>query len=148
MDDALKRSLGKRDRAKVQPRDQSLTPIEYTKPENEEAKTPSFPPVEVSSSQDTSTQRSLHKKKPILNEIQTKQTTMRLEQSISDLLQQICREHNVSREVLIEALLKEFDGNKQIQRSVLTEAQSRHDQRMQLANRKRAQTMIEKFGTI
>lgn len=95
---------------------------------------------------DTSIPRHLNSKKSKADEIQTKQTTMRLEKGISDRLQDLCQQHGLSREVLIEALLVQFDNNAQIQPAVLSDAQQRHERRLQSANRKRAQTMIDKFG--
>jgi len=80
------------------------------------------------------------------DEIVTKQTTMRLEQTVSDRIQDLSRSHNISREVLIEALLLHCESDPKTMDSVITAAQARHDRRLQAANRKRAQTMIEKFG--
>lgn len=100
----------------------------------------------ISGNPDTSIPRHLNSKKSKADEIQTKQTTMRLEKGISDRLQDLCQQHGLSREVLIEALLVQFDNNAQIQPAVLSDAQQRHERRLQSANRKRAQTMIDKFG--
>ncbi len=110
--------------------------------------------TKLSHSLDTSTPRYLDTKKSLHSdipvqpqpEIQTKQTTMRLDAIISDRLSDLCKQHGISREVLIEALLVEFENNPDLQHPVLNEAQTRHAQRLQEANRKRAQTMMEKFG--
>ncbi|NJP11106.1 MAG: hypothetical protein HC866_17880 [Leptolyngbyaceae cyanobacterium RU_5_1] len=102
--------------------------------------------TKTSGSVDTSTSRYLDINKPEPVELQTKQTTMRLETEISDRLQDLCRKHNVSREVLIEALLVNFDSNPQIQDAVLTEAEERHQRRLAISNRKRAKSMSEKYG--
>lgn len=125
-DDALER-LKRRQRPSVPTRDAAL-----------EASTPMSP--------DTSISTQLEFKKAEVNlEIQTKQTTMRLEQNISNRLQELCRQYNVSREVFIEALLVHFDSDPQTQETVVTEALSRHEHRLQIANRKRAQTMVQKY---
>jgi hypothetical protein len=129
-EDALER-LKKRNRPTVQSRDASLTPslipdIQIPRPlEVIQPKSDALQPID---------------------EIETKQTTMRLEKGVSDRLQDLCRTHNVSREVLVEALLVHFEENPQVQDSILGEAQTRNDQRLQSANRKRAQTMMERFG--
>ncbi|MFM8622330.1 MAG: hypothetical protein ACKOB3_03000 [Holophagaceae bacterium] len=124
-EDALER-LKRRQRPTVPARNTSLVPVSL------DTQTPRYQEVDRPIDLDT--------------EIQTRQSTMRLEIGISDRLSQMCRELGVSREVLIEALLVHFDGNPEIRAAVVSEAQSRHDQRVQLANRKRAQSMMEKFG--
>jgi hypothetical protein len=111
----------------------------------------SLPTSPIPQSLDISISRNLqsiqpNQVKPVDDEIETKQTTMRLEKGISDRLQDLCRVHNVSREVLVEALLIHFEGNPQVQETILNEAQTRNEHRLQAANRKRAQTMMQRFG--
>lgn len=141
-DDALER-LKKRQRPNVPARDVSLTgpaPISSSVP------APINQNAAISISQDTSTPRYQEVKQPEAEEFKTKQTTMRLEQSISDRIGQICQQHSISREVLIEALFLHCEGDRTVLEAVVNEAQARHEYRTQIANRKRAQTMIEKFG--
>jgi len=145
-EDALNR-LRKRDRPEVPPRDPSLANppqapanLNIPAPEIKEVKIPEIKKVEIPRYLDTN--------KPGSLEIETKQTTMRLERGISDRLQEICRQHGISREVLIEALIANFEKAEQDQSAILSDAIERNAKRVELANRKRAQTMIEKFGNV
>ncbi|MCY7283483.1 MAG: hypothetical protein LH679_08550 [Cyanobacteria bacterium CAN_BIN43] len=80
-------------------------------------------------------------------DIKTKQTTMRLDAGVSDRLQSLCQRHGISREVLIEAMFLHCEQEDSVLETVLSTAQERNEQRLSAANRKRAQTMIEKFGS-
>jgi hypothetical protein len=104
------------------------------------------PPAAEQVSQDISIPRNLEFKKSEGIDFKTKQTTMRLEQSVSDRIQNLCQQRGISREVLIEALFLHCEGDRQALEAVLKDAVARHEHRMQVANKKRAQTMIEKFG--
>ena len=79
-------------------------------------------------------------------ELQTKQSTLRLEQGVSDRLQQLCREHSICREVLIEALFEMSETDPTLLAVVLAQAQAKNDHRQQLANQRRAQSMMQRFG--
>jgi len=92
--------------------------------------------LKVSSSQESRT----------VPELKTKQTTMRLEAEISDRLQEACRVNGLSREVLIEALFLQCEANLQSWQSVIAEAKQRAERRQNIANLRRAQSMMEKFG--
>jgi hypothetical protein len=72
---------------------------------------------------------------------------MRLEQGLSDRLQEVCREHGISREVLIEALFEYGEAHPDMLREVLSEAKLKNEHRQQIANLKRAKSMMEKFGS-
>ena len=122
MSDALER-LKQRNRPTVPQRDASL---------NSNTSASASPDVLVSRYQDS--------------QISTKQSTMRLEQGLSDRLQDLCRENGISREVLIEALFENFEANPVVQAEVLTTAKEKHAQRQQVANLKRAQSMMQRFG--
>lgn len=99
--DALER-LKQRQRPTVPDRDTSL-----------ETRQPDY---SISNSIDTSTSRYLESNKAttirepkqpqtsVVEQIQTKQSTLRLEARLSDRLTTVCRENGVSREVLLEAL--------------------------------------------
>jgi hypothetical protein len=88
----------------------------------------------------------LENKSPESADIKTKQTTMRLDVGVSDRIQSLCKRHGISREVLIEAMFLHCEQENSALESVLSTAQRRNEQRLSAANRKRAQTMIEKFG--
>lgn len=81
-----------------------------------------------------------------VGELKTKQTTMRLEEGISDRLQEMCRRQGLSREVLIEAMFLQCEADPKLLDEVLAAALVRNQERLEVANRKRAQTMMEKFG--
>jgi hypothetical protein len=78
--------------------------------------------------------------------LQTKQSTLRLEQGVSDRLQEVCRDNGICREVLIEAMFEFCEQHQEALRSVLVEARSKNEQRQQIANQKRAKSMMERFG--
>jgi predicted DNA-binding protein len=77
--------------------------------------------------------------------VETKQTTMRLEKELSKRLSQVCRQYRLSREVLIEALFEHYEQDQERWALVLNSAQEKADLRMQSANYKRAQSMMNKF---
>lgn len=98
--------------------------------------------------EDTSTSRYLEVKQPqaSVEPIQTKQSTLRLEAQLSDRLSTVCRENGISREVLLEALFQYYESEPEAWKTILGEAKRRGEQRQQLANFKRAQSMIQRFG--
>ncbi len=77
--------------------------------------------------------------------LETKQSTIRLEKSLATRLNQECQNQEISREVLIEALFSHYEQNRAVQRKILKEAQKRHQQRTEVANYRRAKSMMEKF---
>lgn len=132
-DDALER-LKKRQRPNVRSRDTSLQNKsigtstsgyqEFKKPINQDSK-----------ALDARTE-----------ELKTKQSTIRLEAGLSKSLQEVCRRNGLSREVLIEALFSHYESDPETQRIVLTEAKQRAEHRQQIANYRRAQSMMLQFG--
>lgn len=80
-------------------------------------------------------------------DLKTKQSTVRLEQELSQRLSQLCLQHQVSREVFLEALFLYYENHKSIQSKVLQEARKRDQQRQTIANYRRAKSMIERFGS-
>jgi hypothetical protein len=99
---------------------------------------------------DISTSRNLDFQTPIVREsekdLQTKQSTLRLEIGVSDRLQDICRENGICREVLIEAMFEHCEGNPDALQNVLGEAKKKNDYRQSIANQKRAKSMMQRFG--
>ncbi|MCC5661769.1 hypothetical protein LC608_33460 [Nostoc sp. XA010] len=78
--------------------------------------------------------------------LQTKQSTLRLEQGVSDRLQKVCRNNSICREVLIEAMFEYCEANPEFLSTVLNEAITKNDYRQQVANMRRAKSMMQKFG--
>jgi hypothetical protein len=144
MSDALER-LRQRNRPTVPPRDASLTPgasIRAIAPLDSESLDTSisrYQDIQNSKLKDSRPQE-------IEPSLQTKQSTMRLEQELSDRLQAVCRDNGISREVLIEALFEYGEAHPEVMSSVLKEAQLKNEHRQQIANLKRAKSMMEKFG--
>jgi hypothetical protein len=151
--DALER-LKRRQRPSVPERDISLAAprsetsldtstsryLEPKSPDISESKTLEAKSPDISKSGNPET------KSPESLDIKTKQTTMRLDAGVSDRLQGLCQRHGISREVLIEAMFLHCEQEVSVLKTVLSTAQERNEQRLSAANRKRAQTMIEKFG--
>ena len=79
-------------------------------------------------------------------ELQTKQSTLRLEQGMSDRLQELCRSQGICREVLIEALFEQAIDSPAVLSKILVQAQIKQEQRQQIANQRRARSMMERFG--
>lgn len=132
MSDALER-LKQRSRPSVKSRDTSLT----------------------SGSPDTSISRNQENQIPETDEnqatiskqpLQTKQSTLRLEQGVSSRLQEVCRENGICREVLIEAMFEFCEANPEFLSAVLSEAITKNDYRQQVANMRRAKSMMQKFS--
>ncbi len=78
--------------------------------------------------------------------LETKQSTFRLEKSLATRLNQECQNQEISREVLIEALFSHYEQNRAVQREILQEAQKRQQQRTEVANYRRAKSMMKKFA--
>ena len=78
--------------------------------------------------------------------LKTKQSTLRLEQGVGDRLQDLCREQGICREVLIEALFEFSEAHPDLLSVVLTAAKVKHSQRQHIANQRRAQSMMQRFG--
>jgi hypothetical protein len=78
--------------------------------------------------------------------LKTKQSTLRLEQGVGDRLQDLCREQGICREVLIEALFEFGETHPDLLAVVLAQAKAKNSQRQQMANQRRAQSMMQRFG--
>ena len=134
-DDALER-LKKRARPTVPSRDASListSPDTSTsRNQNLQTSTPQAPQISTPAES--------------VQPLKTKQTTMRLEQEMSDRLQDICRDNGISREVLIEAMFEHCEAEPAVLKAVLAEANRKNEHRQQIANQRRAQSMMKRFG--
>lgn len=78
--------------------------------------------------------------------LQTKQSTLRLEVGASNRLQNLCRENAICREVLIEAMFEYCEESSEVLQAVLSKAKGKNEHRQQLANQKRAKSMMQRFG--
>jgi hypothetical protein len=76
----------------------------------------------------------------------TKQSTLRLEASLSQRLSEVCQDNGLSREVLIEALFEHYSNDPEAWQAILAEAKRRGERRMQMANLKRAKSMMQRFS--
>ena len=145
-DDALER-LKKRQRPTVPSRDASITTssIDASVSKNADIVVSNNLDNVISSSADIPTSRQPDIDKPTEPELQTKQTTLRLEAGISDRLMVVTRSSGISREVLIEALFEHYEADPQAWGEILAEAKKRAEQRTKLANIKRAKSMMQRF---
>lgn len=132
MSDALER-LKQRNRPSVKSRDTSL---------NTGSLDTSIPRIQETEILETPENLVTVSKQPL----QTKQSTLRLEQGVSDRLQEVCRKNGICREVLIEAMFEYCEANPELLSAVLTEAIAKNDYRQQVANMRRAKSMMQKFG--
>jgi hypothetical protein len=140
MNDALDR-LKKRSRPTVPNRDVSLTPFPAPST-SQDISTSGYLEERISASSAVQISRSVESGQPL----KTKQTTLRLEQGVSDRLQNLCRESGICREVLIEAMFEFSESNPDVLQQVLSDASNKNEQRQQIANLKRAKSMMERFG--
>lgn len=148
--DALER-LRNRNRPSVPARDASLIsapPAAPTPPSTVsfDIATPRYPDSQVSASSASRPPASAPQASEPEPPLQTKQSTMRLEQGLSERLQEVCRANSISREVLIEALFEYSEAHPGVMEAVLSEAKVKNEHRQQIANLKRAKSMMEKFG--
>jgi hypothetical protein len=104
--------------------------------------------TEISRDQDTEISRDqdteISGKPP--EQLLTKQSTLRLEASLSQRLSEVCQDNGLSREVLIEALFEHYSNDPEAWQAILAEAKRRGERRMQMANLKRAKSMMQRFG--
>lgn len=80
--------------------------------------------------------------------LKTKQTTLRLEEGISKELSELCKEAGFGREVFIEALFEYYQQHQDDLAEVMAEAQKKAELRMEVANQKRAKSMMEKYSPL
>ena len=84
--------------------------------------------------------------KSLDDEMQTKRSTFRLEAALIDRLHIFCRQQGLSREVLIEAMYEYMEAHPEAMDQVVAAASEKNEYRQQIANRKRAESMMSKFG--
>jgi hypothetical protein len=139
--DALER-LKKRQRPNVPSRDASLSSPsqDISTSRYQETKTSRDQDTKISRDQDTK----ISKKPP--EQLLTKQSTLRLEASLSQRLSEVCQDNGLSREVLIEALFEHYSNDPEAWLAILAEAKRRGERRMQMANLKRAKSMMQRFS--
>ncbi len=82
----------------------------------------------------------------VKQDLETKQSTLRLEAKLNNRFQALCREQGICREVLIEAMFEYCETNHEVLNAVLIEARKKNDYRQEIANGRRAKSMMEKFG--
>ncbi|MEY2831085.1 MAG: hypothetical protein RLZZ574_343 [Cyanobacteriota bacterium] len=129
-EDALER-LRNRNRPAVETRDLPLV-----SPESSETSTSDHQFMRVETEQETTSWANL----------ETKQSTVRLEKNLTQRINQVCQSEEISREVLFESLFLYFETHNSAQNKVLTEARKRDRNRQKIANYRRAKSMIEPFG--
>ena len=139
--DALER-LKKRQRPNVPSRDASLSSPsqDISTSRYQETQTSGDQDVEISRDQDTE----ISGKQP--EQLLTKQSTLRLEASLSQRLSEVCQDNGLSRDVLIEALFEHYSNDPEAWQAILAEAKRRGERRMQMANLKRAKSMMQRFS--
>lgn len=131
--DALER-LKKRSRPSVPNRDASLS---SRNTDNSSSRS-----VDTSTSRYPDTQNA-----PTQPELlETKQSTLRLETGLSKRLSEVCKANDISREVLLEALFEHYEADPEVQAAILAEAKRRAEYRMQVANIRRAKSMVQRFS--
>ena len=81
-----------------------------------------------------------------LEDIEVKRSTFRLEVGLINRLHRLCQDEQISREVMIESMFEYIEQNPESLEQVVSTAKVKNAHRQQLANRKRARSMIEKFG--
>lgn len=124
MSDALDR-LKNRSRPSVPNRDSTLAPGALG--------------IEVPRNQDTSVSKTIR-------DMKTKQSTMRIEAGLSERLQDLCRQNRISRETLIEAMFEYCEINTDALEEVIASAKNKAEYRKMIANSRRTQSMVERFG--
>ena len=162
MSDALDR-LRQKNRPKVQPRNtkvvqesqdiQNSRHIDAHKPE--EAKSTEAGAVSSLLNKDIQMSRHIEAKtsKHLLSDVseavedmEVKRSTFRLEVGLIGRLHRLCQDNSISREVMIESMFEYMEQNPEALDQVVEVAEAKNALRQQLANRKRAKAMIEKFG--
>ena len=139
--DALDRIRNKK-RPAVPPREDEMksysTQEQVKVSQNQDTEIPSNLNAETNSNLDTETSR--------YQELKTKASTLRLEETIATELTRVGKEEGISREVVVEAMFLYCQNHPSVLEAVLEEAHRRHEQRQEISNRKRAQTMMKRFG--
>ena len=144
MSDALSR-LKNRQRPKVNPRSNQVSQKSADIQTQRHTDSENLGKSMSSASADTLTSRHNEAETPLKN-LEVKRSTFRLEVGLINRLHQHCKERGISREVLIESMFEYVEANPGAMAQVMEKAEEKNEHRQQLANRKRAQAMIERFG--
>ena len=131
--DALER-LKKRKRPNVKPRDKEAI----------EPKTPESASTNAPSNQDTKTPDTPYNE--YLEGIETKASTMRLEANLAQEMTLYCKQNGISREVLVEAMFAYLQQKQEAREIIEADAKARASKRQEASNRRRAKTMMQRFG--
>lgn len=81
-----------------------------------------------------------------IENLEVKRSTFRLEVGLIGRLHRLCQDNGISREVMIESMFEYMEQDPEALNQVIRVAKSKNIHRQQIANRKRAKAMIEKFG--
>lgn len=144
MSDALSR-LKNRQRPKVNPRSNQVAQKSPDIQNQRHTESGAESLDNSTSSTDTLASRHIEAETP-LKDLEVKRSTFRLEVGLINRLHQHCKENGISREVLIESMFEYIEANPGAMAQVMEKAEEKNDYRQQLANRKRAQAMMDKFG--
>lgn len=144
MSDALSR-LKNRQRPKVTPRSNQVAQKSPDIQNQRHTESGAESLDNSTSSTDTLASRHIETETP-LKDLEVKRSTFRLEVGLINRLHQHCKENGISREVLIESMFEYIEANPGAMAQVMEKAEEKNDYRQQLANRKRAQAMMDKFG--
>jgi hypothetical protein len=104
--------------------------------------------IDMSTITDIQTSRYLDNQKASqqqVEQLKTKQSTLRLEAELLERLSEVCSDNNISREVFIEALFMHYETDPEAKAAILAEAKRRASHRMLQANLKRARSMMQRF---
>lgn len=158
MSDALDR-LKQKKRPKVQPRTTQVSPeskdIQTSRhtdvqvqdqASNSDIQTSISGDIQIPRHTDIQTYKSSANEPKALADIDVKRSTFRLEAGLIGRLHRLCQDQGISREVMIESMFEYMEQNSEALDDVVKEAKVKNARRQQLANRKRARAMIEKFG--
>jgi hypothetical protein len=126
------------------PREQDIQTSRHTDSANSRAQPDFNTPVVPDTLKSRHTEAKTHKS--LDDELQTKRSTFRLEADLIERLHTFCRRQGLSREVLIEAMYEFMEAHPEAMDQVVAQAQEKNEYRQQLANRKRAEAMMSKFG--
>lgn len=79
-------------------------------------------------------------------ELDTRARSLRLESEVLERVQAACREHNVSLDVMVEALFLQSEANPLVWGAVIEEAQRRNKIRKEIANQRRVASQVKKLN--
>ncbi|MEM9150277.1 MAG: hypothetical protein AAGB19_07460 [Cyanobacteria bacterium P01_F01_bin.3] len=130
-------------------RSQDIQKSRHTDPSAVVTEAPTPRELQTSLTPDISTQRHPEVKtsfRPQPEKLQVKRSTFRMEEGLTERLHSLCREQKISREVLMEAMFEYMEAHPDALSQVLRVAEEKNAYRQQIANRKRAEAMMQKFG--